>query len=1097
MKRVLLFCIFLFCLTACKTLPDTIPVTSVTISQPTAEMIEGETVQLRAIVQPDNATDKAVQWASSKQSVATISENGLVTAIAEGTSTITAIAGGKTGSCQVTVSKRVIAVSSISLNKEELDLVEGDQETLVATVMPENATDKAVEWTTSAPDIATVDGGKITAIKEGAAIITAKAGEHSTTCKVVVSKMVIAVESIELNRTSVELIEGDSDILVANVLPDNATDKTVTWVTSDESIVTVDNSGKIKAIKEGKATIAAKAGEKTATCAVTVSKRVIPVESITLDRTTLVMTEDESTVITATVKPDNATDKTVVWSTSDASIATVFDGRVTAIKEGKAIITAKAGEKAAMCEVTVKKLLIDVTSITLDHATLSLVKGEEKTLVATVKPDNATNKTVTWSSSDGQIAEVDNSGRVTAVKSGTATITAKAGNKTATCVVTVSTPIESISLNETSITLEEGQATKLVAIISPSDADDKDVTWSTSASSVARVDQDGTVTAVKDGTAIITAKAGDKTATCTVTVKKKVIQVSSVTLNKTTLSLEKGKSETLVATVDPDNATDKTVNWSTSNETIVSVDANGKVTALKSGQAVITAKAGEKSANCTVTVTVPVTSVTLSKTSVSLTKGETTTITATVNPSDATDKTVTWTSSDEAVATVSSGKITAVKSGTATIVANAGGQTASCSVSVTTPVTSITLDRTSVSLEEEQYTTLTATVTPNDADDKAITWSSSSTAIATVDNNGKVTAVKEGTATITAQAGDKTATCTVSVQRKIISGNPLTFTSTGETSISLKRIGSPTGITLEYKTNAGDWTEYILGDPIDLSDGDQISFRAGEDGNNSFSQSDSKGYRFIVLGDGTIAGSGNIMSLLNREVSPTIAPSWCFSRLFENCTCLTTAPELPATTLGWSCYCEMFSGCTSLTSAPELPATNLSDYCYSQMFSGCTSLTSAPELPATNLSDYCYNQMFSGCTSLTSAPELPATNLRVACYHRMFEGCERLKSAPLSLPATTLVSRCYIRMFYGCTSLTSAPKLPATTLVDYCYANMFEGCSNLKYIKALFNTTPSNTYTRDWLKDVAASGTFVKSSAATWNVTGPNGVPSRWTILTE
>jgi len=441
MKRSLLFLIASFVLFACKEEhPDSVPVSSITISQPAAEMIVGEIVQLKATILPNNATDKTIYWASSKQSVATISENGLLTAIAEGQSTITATAGGKTASCHVSVSNIIIKVSSISLNKTELYLVEGDEETLTVTVKPNNASDKTVEWSSSAPKIADVKDGKVTAIEEGEATITAKAEDIIATCKVVVEKKAVPVESIELNKTSLSLVEGESDILVATVKPDNATDKTVSWVTSDASVVSVEDDGKIMAIKEGKATVAAKSGEKTATCEVTVSKKVIAVESIILDKTSIVMLENESALITATVKPNNATDKTVIWSSSDESVATVNDGHVKSIKEGKAIITAKAGGKTAGCEVTVKKRTIDVSSIELSHATLSLSKGDSFSLKATVKPDDATDKTVTWTTSDASVATVYNNGVVIAKKEGTATITAKAGGKIATCTVTVLPP---------------------------------------------------------------------------------------------------------------------------------------------------------------------------------------------------------------------------------------------------------------------------------------------------------------------------------------------------------------------------------------------------------------------------------------------------------------------------------------------------------------------------------------------------------------------------------------------------------------------------------------------------------------------------------
>ena len=220
----------------------------------------------------------------------------------------------------------------------------------------------------------------------------------------------------------------------------------------------------------------------------------------------------------------------------------------------------------------------------------------------------------------------------------------------------------------------------------------------------------------------------------------------------------------------------------------------------------------------------------------------------------------------------------------------------------------------------------------------------------------------------------------------------------------------------------------------------------------------------------------------------TLADS-CYARMFNGCANLTTAPVLPATTLADYCYESMFANCTSLTSAPALPATTLTEDCYSGMFAYCTSLTSAPALQATTLANYCYSGMFIGCTSLSTAPTLHATSLAYECYSNMFYNCTSLISAP-ALPAITLAERCYAEMFKGCTSLTSAPELPAPILTTGCYDSMFYGCSSLNYIKALFTTKPGTSYTFNWVKGVAALGTFIKNAA--WNVRGVNGVPSGW-----
>lgn len=330
----------------------------------------------------------------------------------------------------------------------------------------------------------------------------------------------VHVKSISLDKTELEISEGDKATLVATVLPENADNKNVIWSSSDESIATV-KDGVVSAIKEGEATITAKTddGGKTATCAVKVNAKVYPVESVSLDKTTAEITEGETLTLIATIKPENATNKKVIWSSSNVEIATVEDGVVSAIKEGEATITAKTedGGKTATCSVKVNAKVYPVESISLDKTSASLKVGETTTLTATVKPDNATDKTVTWSSSDASVASVEN-GVVTAKKIGTTTITAKAGDKEASCSITVeATPVTSIELDKTSASLKVGETLTLTATIKPDNATNKKVIWSSSNAEIATV-EDGVVTAIKEGEATISAKTedGGKTATCTI-----------------------------------------------------------------------------------------------------------------------------------------------------------------------------------------------------------------------------------------------------------------------------------------------------------------------------------------------------------------------------------------------------------------------------------------------------------------------------------------------------------------------------------------------------------------------------------------------------
>ena len=297
---------------------------------------------------------------------------------------------------------------------------------------------------------------------------------------------------------------------------------------------------------------------------------------------------------------------------------------------------------------------------------------------------------------------------------------------------------------------------------------------------------------------------------------------------------------------------------------------------------------------------------------------------------------------------------------------------------------------------------------------------------------------------------------------------------------------------ISYSTDNGEtWTD---GNSVEVSNGGKVLWK-GTMTPGSYSGIGNFG------STGNFDVQGNPMSLLfgddYKGETDLTGKNYVFQYLFSGNTKVVNAENLslPATTLAGSCYNYMFAGCTNLVTAPDLPAETLANGCYTYMFYGCTNLTSAPELPATTLTSNCYSYMFQYCTSLTTAPELPATTLTSNCYSYMFYGCTNLTTAP-ELPATTLALSCYNNMFRGCTNLTTAPELPATTLATQCYAYMFEGCSNLNYIKAMFTTTPSSTYTYQWVGGVSATGTFVKNSAAEWDVSGVNGIPNGWTVQT-
>lgn len=255
---------------------------------------------------------------------------------------------------------------------------------------------------------------------------------------------------------------------------------------------------------------------------------VIPVQSIRLNADKLTLVVGQSDELLATIEPENASDKTVAWSSSSQSVAmatplpSVADNRkvrVDAHTVGTAIITAEVGGKAASCTVTVIPATIPVVSVDLNKESLTMVKGQTEQLVATITPTNASDQTITWTTSDAVIAKVDQTGLVTAMSEGEATISAEVDGKQATCNVTVkSAEVESITLNESSIVLSESGQFTLVATINPPEAADTPVEWGSDNVDVATV-YGGIVTAQGIGEATIYAMAGDKQATCHVLVE--------------------------------------------------------------------------------------------------------------------------------------------------------------------------------------------------------------------------------------------------------------------------------------------------------------------------------------------------------------------------------------------------------------------------------------------------------------------------------------------------------------------------------------------------------------------------------------------------
>lgn len=493
----------------------------------------------------------------------------------------------------------------------------------------------------------------------------------------------------------------------------------------------------------------------------------------------------------------------------------------------------------------------------------------------------------------------------------------------------------------------------------------------------------------------------------------------------------------------------------------------------------------------------PATGVSLNQTSLELTIGETETLLATIAPVGAYPNIV-WSSSDETIAMVSStGIITAVAAGLATITATtiSGGYIATCNLSVTPSSSNEPLTFTADGTAKIAF----ELINNSGYDDASPYYISLEYKI----NNSTWMDYSIGDV-ITLSDGDR-----VSFQAGA-SGNQTLYWEYDDSGYMFR--------TLQGKVAASGNIMSLLDQSLELKE----------------LQYPSCFYRLFAYSAITKAPALPATTLSYR----------CYERMFQNCSSLTKAPALPATTLTDGCYSYMFYECTSLTAAPELPATSVGRECYYHMFDGCSSLTSAPEiLPATTLESNCYDSMFSGtkitrapalpattlanscysamfmstkisqapllpattmardcyrsmfqwCSRLTEAPELPAMSLAQDCYSSMFYYCSSLIEAP-ALPATVLKSGCYHLMFGQCKNLVNAPVLPATTLINNCYKQMFTGCENLVYIKMLATDITANDCLTNWVNDVSTTGSFVMNASATWYTKGVSGIPEGWTV---
>ncbi len=548
--------------------------------------------------------------------------------------------------------------------------------------------------------IASVDNsGKVTPLKNGSTNVKAVVQYFDGTEVNLTEKIVVdfKAERISLDKTNITLNNNKPVKLNEKVLPEYTNNKKVTWSSSNEKVATVDENGNVTAVNNGICKITATTTDgtnKTASCDVKVD---IKAKSISFSSTSYKITDKAQTPsFTPKILPENTANKNVTWKSSNTSIATVSSsGVIKAVSNGTCKITATTTDGTNLS--ASMDIIVDIKakSVALDKTSMQITsKNSINKLVATVTPSQASQK-VAWSSSNGKIATVDSKGRVKAVSNGKCKIiatTTDGTNRTASCDVTVDVKfVTGISFDFNSYTITNVNQTPVFnPNITPSDAEDKNVRWSSSNTKVATVSSSGVIKAAGNGTCKITATTIDGTnlsASFNITVN---VKATKITLDKTKIKLTTGKeTEKITSSIEPSIA-NKAVKYTSSNTSIATVSSDGVVTAVGSGtcRIIATTTDGSKvTASCDVTVNIKTTGMKLDKTNYTFNKAETIKINPVITPSKASKK-LTWTSSNTKVAIVSSdGKVTPVGKGTCKITATTtDGTNLSSSCNITSNV---------------------------------------------------------------------------------------------------------------------------------------------------------------------------------------------------------------------------------------------------------------------------------------------------------------------------------------------------------------------------------------------------------------------------
>jgi PGF-pre-PGF domain-containing protein len=783
--------------------------TSIEVTPTTATLAVNDTVEFSATVLDqfdEELPGVAVTWTSTNETVGTINETGTFTALAEGIVAITATADGISGSAAVAVSAEESVLESITVAPTAAALEINDTELFEATALDQfgNAmTGVEVTWTSSNTTVGTIaENGTFTALAAGTATITAAADEVSGTATVTVNgeePVEPVTTSITVAPTTTTLEINGTEQFSATALDQFGSAMTgvsVTWASGNATVGTIDEDGLFTALAEGTATITATAENKFAEATVTVTAEESVLTGITVAPATPTLAIDETESFTATILDQfgsTMTDIDVEWASSNETVGTIdTNGLFTALAEGTANVTATADEVSGTATVTVTAggpAEPVATRIEVAPLTTAATVNETVNFSAMVYDQfdaELPEAAVEWTSSNETIGTIDANGTFTALAAGITTVTATAGDAFASAVVTVSAEepvLESIRITPPEATLAIGDTQQFMMTARDQDGavmTGINVEWTSSDETVGTIDADGVFTALAEGTADVTATAENVTATATITVNDEEPALASIAVAPSAITLGSGETATFIATALDQFGTDMAdveIDWTSSDETVGTIDADGVFSAVADGMTTITATAGNITGTAEVTVTTASSGVAVSPSAITLDIGASQQFTATVYDLEGnvtTGAEVTWESSDEAVGTIDvDGLFSPLAEGTATITATAGNETGTATVTVESSQVAmrIEIEPATATILPEETQAFTATVfdqRDNAMDWIKVTWSSSNPEVGTIDRAGLFGAFAEGSTDVTASAGDAAETAAVTVSATVV-----------------------------------------------------------------------------------------------------------------------------------------------------------------------------------------------------------------------------------------------------------------------------------------------------------------------------------------